>query len=76
MKTAQIIKEELKKAFPTMSEEALESGVVVVCEKIAPRLALEADEAAFKMIGTGIVTVYPLLKPALGKLTDLDKDGN
>lgn len=75
MKTVEIVKEELKKEFPGLAEDVIERGVKVVCEKIAPRLATEAEEPAFKMIGSGLVTVYPLVKPAIEKATDLNHDG-
>ena len=75
MKAVEIVKEEAKKAFPELGEEVLEAVVELLCEKIAPRLAVEAEEAAVKMIASGLVMIYPTIKPAIAKATDLNKDG-
>ena len=70
-----IVKEEAKKEFPTLGEAALESIVDMIFGKIIPRLAAEAEEAPVKLGAAGITMIYPAFKPALDKLTDLNKDG-
>lgn len=70
-----IFKEEFQKAFPTMAEEAVELIIATLGEKIAPRLAKEADKTSFKMVGQAIATAYPLLKGPIAQATDFNKDG-
>jgi hypothetical protein len=74
MKAVDILKEEGKKAGIEAIEKAL-SEVLELLEAAAPRLANEADEQAAKIVGSGLVMILPVLKPALLKVIDLDKDG-
>ncbi len=74
MKAVDILKEEGKKAGVEAIEKAL-SEVLELLEAAAPRLANEADEQAAKIVGSGLVMILPVLKPALLKVIDLDKDG-
>ena len=73
MKAVDILKEEGKKAGIEAIEKAL-SEVLELLEAAAPRLANEADEQAAKIVGSGLVMILPVLKPALLKVIDLDKD--
>jgi hypothetical protein len=75
MKSSLIIAEELKKAGVVLEEEALEQVEQVFAHKIIPRLALEADESAVKMIAGGMMLVLPALEPALEKAMDRNHDG-
>ena len=74
MKAVDILKEEGKKAGVEAIEKAL-SEVLELLEAAAPRLANEADEQAAKIVGSGLIMILPVLKPALLKVIDLDKDG-
>lgn len=75
MKSVQIMKEEIQKAFPGVAEEVIEKGVAVIFEKALPRIAVEEDNAIVKSVAGVAVMAYPAIKPSLEKLTDLDHDG-
>ena len=75
MKSVQIMVEEFKKSGIILAEEALDQVEKVFVHQIIPRLAIEADEAAVKLIAGGCMLVLPALEPAIEKAIDLNKDG-
>jgi hypothetical protein len=75
MKAVEIIVEELKKAGLVMGEVAAHELEKCLFHVIVPRLALEADEAAVKMIAGGALLVIPAIEPAIEKVLDFNKDG-
>lgn len=75
MKTVEILKEELKFAGVVVAEEVLEKVVEVIFEKALPRVVLEEENAALKSVAGVLAMIYPTLKPAIQKATDLNRDG-
>lgn len=74
MKAVEILKEEAEKKGIESAELVL-SQALELLEAVAPRLALEAEEAPAKMIGSGLQMALPVFKPTLEKVIDLNKDG-
>lgn len=74
MKSIQIIKEEAEKKGIVLAEKAI-VDVYSVLEAAAPRLALEAEDAAGKVAGSVLSVALPAFKPMVEKLADLNKDG-
>ena len=74
MKAVDIIKEEFSKKG-LEGGELLLGKVIEALEAIAPRLAVEAEESAAKIVGSALSMGLPVFKPTLEKLIDLDKDG-
>jgi hypothetical protein len=73
MKTAQIVAEELKSAGLEIMEDSLVKVINCLSDKILPRLALEADEAAVKAVASVGIIVISALKPAiLGAVDKID----
>lgn len=75
MKSVQILKEELKAAGVEATEEVLEKAVKAIFEKALPRIVIEEDNTAVKSVAGVLAMVYPTLKPAIEKATDLNRDG-
>lgn len=73
MKAFAIVQEEAKKQGIEAAELVLKQALELV-EAVAPRLAIEAEEPAAKVIGSGLTMILPAVKPALEKLIDLNKD--
>lgn len=73
MKASEIIAEEFKKQGMEAAELVL-GQVLEALEAIAPRLAVEAEEPAAKIIGSGLSMALPVFKPTLLGLIDLNKD--
>jgi hypothetical protein len=74
MKAVDIVKEEFEKNG-IEGAELLLLKVIESLEAIAPRLALEADESAAKIVGSGLAIALPVFKPTLMGLIDLNHDG-
>lgn len=74
MKAVDIVKEVFEKNG-IEGGEVLLSKVLESLEELGPRLAIEADEAAAKIVGSGLSMAVPVFKPALLGLIDLNKDG-
>lgn len=73
-KALEIIKEEAEKKGIKLAEKAI-LDVFSILEAAAPRLALEADESAAKIVGSGLSIALPAFKSSVEKMADLDKDG-
>lgn len=74
-KALEIIKDEYKKEFPEMAEEVIEKAVDVLFEKALPRIVVEDENPAVKSVCGVLTMIYPALKPAIDKATDLNHDG-
>lgn len=75
VKAIKIIGEELKAAGVEVAEEVLEKVVSTVFEKALPRILVEEENPAIKSVAGVLAMVYPTLKPAIEKATDLNRDG-
>lgn len=74
-KELEILKEEFKAAGIEMAEEVLEKAVEIFFEKALLRISIESENAAIKSVCSVVSMIYPMVKPAIEKATDLNKDG-